>query len=97
MSVNKKELDGTWADLEILIQTKNAPRDAIIDHRYRVIAKKDGTTAWLASFSDFYTIHNGMFWQVYQNGGDFVYRRMNNDGTWTDMGTLGTPVDYVAP
>lgn len=87
MSVNRIQI-GDYSDLEVLIQTKHLQGDAIINHRWRVIAKNDGSVAWLANFGDFYTIRNGMLLHISKNGSNFVYRRMNNYGTWTDIGTL---------
>lgn len=96
MSVNRIQI-GDYSDLEVLIQTKHLQGDAIINHRWRVIAKNDGSVAWLANFGDFYTIRNGMLLHISKNGSNFVYRRMNNYGTWTDIGTLWTPLNYVLP
>ena len=84
--------------MEILVQTKNAPWDAIINHKWRVLAKKDWTVAWLVPIGDYYTARNGSIYWVSHSGSDFVYRRMNatQDG-WDDTGTLGFPVNYQYP
>lgn len=97
-AVSVNPILGDWLDLEILVQTKNASSDPVIDHRWRVIIKKDGTGGFLASLSDYYTARNGSLYWVSHGGSDFVYKRLNatQDG-WDDTWTLGLPVLYKYP
>ena len=91
MSTNIAEINSEWLDIELLLNVDAVSRN------FRVIAKKDGTQAFRASFSDYFVERNGFFYWVSESGLDFVFKMMNAGGTWDDIGTLLKPAGYSAP